>query len=230
MKNQEKGITLIALIITIIVMLILVSVTINVALNGGLFGKAEEAKIQTNIAKDKEVLQTKALGYLDDDGYVDLAEFVSRETPLEGYTLSNNTTYVTASNGTNTFYITMQGGITETEPLVNQGYYIYLEKDNMNFYKVGNLIYFNLDNNWYYSEIYEEGTIRNNGASAIEEKLGISNISPDTPTYCAIGSFTIIKINDDWYYYKKDPWSFQKFELIEFDTSVFETATEFGGM
>ena len=43
MTKNNKGITLIALIITIIVMLILVGVTINVALNGGLFTKAEEA-------------------------------------------------------------------------------------------------------------------------------------------------------------------------------------------
>ena len=42
MKNQ-KGITLIALIITIIVMLILVGVTINVALNGEIFDTANKA-------------------------------------------------------------------------------------------------------------------------------------------------------------------------------------------
>ena len=118
MKNKQNGITLIALIITIIVMLILVAVTINVALNGGLFTKANNAKVQTNLAKEKELLQTKALGYLNNDGYVDLAEYVSKESPLEGYTLTNNTNYVTASNGTSTFYITKQGGITETEPTV----------------------------------------------------------------------------------------------------------------
>jgi len=47
MLKNEKGITLIALIITIIVMLILVGVTINVALNGGLFTKAEDAASAT---------------------------------------------------------------------------------------------------------------------------------------------------------------------------------------
>ncbi|MBO5412782.1 MAG: hypothetical protein J6A29_00465 [Clostridia bacterium] len=41
--RQNKGITLIALIITIIVMLILVAVTITTAINGGLFEKAGEA-------------------------------------------------------------------------------------------------------------------------------------------------------------------------------------------
>ncbi|MBO4816130.1 MAG: hypothetical protein J5507_04345 [Clostridia bacterium] len=116
--KKQNGITLIALIITIIVMLILVGVTINVALNGGLFKKAEEAKIETNLAKEKEILQTTALGYLENNGYVDLAEFVSKENPLEGYTLTNNTEYVTASKGTNTFYITKQGGLTEQEPQI----------------------------------------------------------------------------------------------------------------
>lgn len=46
MKGQ-KGITLVALIITIIVMLILVAVTISVALNGGLFTKAKDARDKT---------------------------------------------------------------------------------------------------------------------------------------------------------------------------------------
>lgn len=40
----QKGITLVALVITIIVMLILVGVSVTVAINGGLFGKAKEAK------------------------------------------------------------------------------------------------------------------------------------------------------------------------------------------
>ena len=52
--KQNKGITLIALIITIIVMLILVSVTINMALNGGLFGHAGNAAKGTKEAKAAE--------------------------------------------------------------------------------------------------------------------------------------------------------------------------------
>ena len=53
--KQNKGLTLIALIITIIVMLILVGVTINVALNGGIFDWAQEAKNRTaqEVAKEK---------------------------------------------------------------------------------------------------------------------------------------------------------------------------------
>ena len=54
LHTSQKGITLIALIITIIVMLILVGVTINVALNGGLFSKADEATTKTIIAQIQE--------------------------------------------------------------------------------------------------------------------------------------------------------------------------------
>ena len=53
MKSQ-KGITLIALIITIIVMLILVAVTITMAVNGGLFGYAKNAATETEAAKTQE--------------------------------------------------------------------------------------------------------------------------------------------------------------------------------
>ena len=48
--RAEKGITLIALVITIIVMLILVAVTITMAVNGGLFDYASDATTKTNEA------------------------------------------------------------------------------------------------------------------------------------------------------------------------------------
>ena len=62
MKNQ-KGITLIALIITIIVMLILVGVSVTVALNGGLFETAQDTVDRTKAARDEELL-------IDADGYI----------------------------------------------------------------------------------------------------------------------------------------------------------------
>ena len=53
MKSQ-KGITLIALVITIIVMLILVGVTISMALNGNLLNYAKDATKGTKDAADAE--------------------------------------------------------------------------------------------------------------------------------------------------------------------------------
>ena len=49
-KNNEKGITLIALIVTIIVMLYLVAITIKMVVNGGLFNHAGDAAKGTNDA------------------------------------------------------------------------------------------------------------------------------------------------------------------------------------
>ena len=53
MKSQ-KGITLIALVITIIVMLILVGVSVTVAINGGLFTNAKAGAANTQNAANAE--------------------------------------------------------------------------------------------------------------------------------------------------------------------------------
>ena len=78
MKKQnhtsQKGITLIALIITIIVMLILVGVTINVALNGGLFTKASEASKQMQVEAEKEELLSSVVAAIGYDGKVVLED------------------------------------------------------------------------------------------------------------------------------------------------------------
>lgn len=61
MKNNEKGITLVALVITIIVLLILAGVTI-MALSGdnGILNRASQSKVSTNIANVKDAFSTVA--------------------------------------------------------------------------------------------------------------------------------------------------------------------------
>ena len=66
MKNKQKGITLIALIVTIVVLLILAGITIG-TLTGenGIIGNSKKAKEQTEIANEKEILEqatTEAMG------------------------------------------------------------------------------------------------------------------------------------------------------------------------
>ena len=82
MKNyrDQKGITLIALVITIIVMLVLVSVTINMAVNGGLFGYAGNAAEQTKLAIEDE----QKLGNLREGMTTDqlIAKFTNYEADL----------------------------------------------------------------------------------------------------------------------------------------------------
>lgn len=78
--RTEKGITLIALVITIIVMLILVAVTITMAINGGLFEKAQEAGELTNDAVKQE--QNLADGFVNVNGagYQDINGLVNKYT------------------------------------------------------------------------------------------------------------------------------------------------------
>lgn len=78
MKSQ-KGITLIALVITIIVMLILVGVTITMAVNGGLFENAQEAGRKTNTAINDE--QSLASGMVNvGNTYADINSIVESYT------------------------------------------------------------------------------------------------------------------------------------------------------
>ncbi|MBQ3145757.1 MAG: hypothetical protein IJB90_04245 [Clostridia bacterium] len=112
--KKQKGITLIALIITIIVMLILVGVTINVALNGGLFQKAEEAKTQTQKVADDEELQLEIItAYNEKEGTVDLDLLKTNlEAKKWNVTKSGDKLICTSAKG-NTFTVTADGKITE---------------------------------------------------------------------------------------------------------------------
>lgn len=44
MLKSQKGITLVALVVTIVVLIILATISISVAINGGIIGKAKDAK------------------------------------------------------------------------------------------------------------------------------------------------------------------------------------------
>ena len=56
-QKQQKGITLVALVLTIIVLLILSGISIQALTNTGIFGRAQEAKKQSEIANIKEQIQ-----------------------------------------------------------------------------------------------------------------------------------------------------------------------------
>ena len=83
--NKQKGITLIALVITIIVMLILVAVTISMAINGGLFGKAGKATGDTRNAMNAE--QALASGQITIDGktYASIDDYLAGKEAMLTY-------------------------------------------------------------------------------------------------------------------------------------------------
>lgn len=69
LKNQ-KGITLVALVVTIVVLIILATISINLAMNTGIIGKANDAKAwqaNADVTFNEMEVNTTALiqGYID---------------------------------------------------------------------------------------------------------------------------------------------------------------------
>ena len=58
-KNKDRGITLVALVITIIILLILATISIQSLTNTGLFKKAQEAKEKTQNAEEQPAKMQK---------------------------------------------------------------------------------------------------------------------------------------------------------------------------
>ena len=80
-KLKEKGITLIALVVTIIILLILAGVTLNMALSGdGLFSKAKLAVNKYNVASEQEVLQQQIIEYQMDNSVAKIGEKLSNNS------------------------------------------------------------------------------------------------------------------------------------------------------
>ncbi len=71
-NKEEKGITLIALVITIIVLLILAGVTIaTLTGDNGILTKANEAKEQAEIGKEKEIVQLAATAVISTNNVIE---------------------------------------------------------------------------------------------------------------------------------------------------------------
>ena len=90
--KMEKGITILALVITIIVLLILAGITIN-AITGdnGLIGNAGTAKEEAEIANEKEILEEATVSSMGKDKYGNLKQETLQEE------LSDNDVEVTQS-------------------------------------------------------------------------------------------------------------------------------------
>ena len=90
--EKQKGITLVALVITIIVLLILAMVSIKIAIDGGLTTKASDATKQHIIASEEEAIQTGYAAY-----QIELAKGENATNPtnptIEGATVTSKGEY-----------------------------------------------------------------------------------------------------------------------------------------
>ena len=123
--EQNKGITLIALIITIIILLILVGVSINLAIKGDLFGSAQKAVSGTNAkVNEQQTRVDELMGELDDIE----EQQGEQEDKLAGTRVTENTKYV---SGGKTAWIPAGFTISkaEGETTIDGGLVIYLIND-----------------------------------------------------------------------------------------------------
>ncbi len=102
MKNQNKGITLVALVITIIILLILAGITINSLTNSGLLGKAQES---TKISEIKEIEEAARISYMErqmeeiDGGEQATMAGVISDLREKGYTIKETTSGTNSVTG-----------------------------------------------------------------------------------------------------------------------------------
>ena len=122
-KKNNKGITLVALVITIIVLLILAGVSLNlVAGSNGILGRAQKAVDVNNMAQIKEEIELKIAElqmdyYMTDNNFANVNDYVKAELE-KGVELPSGAVITTDSSG-NLSYDGMQIGTLNSDGSVS---------------------------------------------------------------------------------------------------------------
>ena len=132
MRKEEKGITLVALIITIVVMLILVAVSLNVLVNSNLIGHAEKTgDAYAGAIKNEEKLGNDGIT-INDKEYASIDDYIESRKPLPEGAGKKFTETKEYTDGTKTAVI--PGGFTVSgirkETRIEEGLVIYLIPDD----------------------------------------------------------------------------------------------------
>ena len=110
--KRQKGITLIALVITIIVILILAGVSIAMLTGeNGILNQAQEAKNQTEFKSAEEKVKLAIMGARADDGQMTVAE-LKTEVGYQGGSVTGDTFPVQVQMDGHTFTVDANGTVT----------------------------------------------------------------------------------------------------------------------
>lgn len=173
--RQNKGITLIALVITIIVLLILVGVTI-VSLTGenGLLERAANAGKDTEEATEKEKLQIEVLASFDTDGHLNMSALKSNiNSHISGATADDTTEFPLTIKYTateNEYKIDEHGNVEKTKVTDRTGI------------NVGDYIDYSPGSGWRVLRIYDNGKI--DIIRGISGTFGNGNSTESLNNYC----------------------------------------------
>ncbi|MCI8636953.1 MAG: BspA family leucine-rich repeat surface protein [Clostridia bacterium] len=130
-QKREKGITLIALVITIIVLLILAGIAIaTLTGENGILTKANNAKTQNDKAGAKEKVQIAVMGSFDENGKIDINTLKNNLKQTEGVTRADSITKLPATVKVDGYDVTIDknGNVTlgiieeQTDPIYARVY------------------------------------------------------------------------------------------------------------
>ena len=139
--DREKGITLIALIITIIILIILATITIGVLVSdNGIYKQSMDSKVETEIAKEKEIIELSKMSAISDDKDNKLVEDTLREA-LENQV--GDKKKVTLEANENTFIVTFKD--SRRKYLIDNVGEI-KEYENVDHLHVGEYVNYTIDN------------------------------------------------------------------------------------
>jgi len=114
--NDNKGITMIAMVITIIIMLILVGVTIDLSFEGGLFNTAKKGKSSVQQEEDKLELTSAVQGIMLENDIIETDD-LTNTLPEKWNIEKNSSVYVCTSPSENMFIVTENGTIRSDSKL-----------------------------------------------------------------------------------------------------------------
>ena len=117
-KNNVKGITLVALVVTIIVMLILAGISINMITgDNSILQKAQDAKKYNDQGTAKEQVQLTVLGTMNTNGSINKERFKSGIEDIGGTVTGEDFPLTVALNGF-TFEVDGEGNVTKVGPSI----------------------------------------------------------------------------------------------------------------
>ena len=122
--KRNKGITLIALVVTIIVLLILAGISIN-ALTGqnGILNRAVESKESTGIAQTEEAIKLSVMAALTEGSGTLTIENLKKELANNGITIPDNATFpVTVTTENSSYQIDQYGNVTAANTVAQISY------------------------------------------------------------------------------------------------------------
>lgn len=133
--KENKGITLISIIITVIILLILAGITISLVIgDNGLIAKSKQSGKKAEISSEKEAIQISATQAIEEEnGIANLKKYLDYNVGKDkAETINNGNTLVVKFNDSNRYYeVDEKGNVSDQKEFINDRYAGDITKEKM---------------------------------------------------------------------------------------------------